>query len=166
MHSVFMRCIFRPQRGHLQATHFFKESTALCTLSIVLLKYVVIINFVVIGCLFFLSFVLRPLCAPLGVPLSWLCVSCVDLCSSIPWLCVSCVNLCSLLPWLCVSCVDLCSSLPWLCVSCVNLCSLLPWLCVSCVNLCSLLPWLCVSCVPCIEYTQTHLIMPLKMTTN
>jgi spore maturation protein SpmB len=63
--------------------HAFKEPTSLCTLSIVLLKYVVviIINFDVIGCLFFLSFVLRPLCAPLGVPLSWLYVSCVDLCS-------------------------------------------------------------------------------------
>jgi hypothetical protein len=55
-------------QGHLQATHIFKESTALCTLSIVLLQYVVvIINFGVIGCLFFLSYVLRPLCAPLGV---------------------------------------------------------------------------------------------------
>jgi hypothetical protein len=34
-------------QGHLQATHLFKESTALFTLPIVLLKYVVvIINFV------------------------------------------------------------------------------------------------------------------------
>jgi hypothetical protein len=65
-------------QGHLQAVHFFKESTALCTLSIVLLKDVIIINFGVIGCLFFLSFVLRPLCAPLGVLVSWSCVFCVD----------------------------------------------------------------------------------------
>jgi hypothetical protein len=57
-----------------------KESIALCILSIVLLQYViVIINFGVIGCLAFLSYVLQPLCAPLGVPLSWSCVSCVDL---------------------------------------------------------------------------------------
>jgi hypothetical protein len=43
-------------QGHLQATHLFKEFTALCTLSVGLLKYVIIIiNFGVIGCLFFLS---------------------------------------------------------------------------------------------------------------
>jgi Ca2+/Na+ antiporter len=52
-------------QGHLQATHLFKESTALCTLSIVLLKYsIVIINFGVIGYLFFLFYVLWLLCAP------------------------------------------------------------------------------------------------------
>jgi hypothetical protein len=51
-------------QGHLQATHLFKISTALCTVSNVLLKYVVvIINFGVIGCVFLLSYVLRPLCA-------------------------------------------------------------------------------------------------------
>jgi hypothetical protein len=77
---MFMRYMFRPHRAIFRQ-HTFKESTVLCTLSIVLLKYVVviIINFVVIGCLFFLSFVLWPICAPLGVPLTWLCVSCVDL---------------------------------------------------------------------------------------
>jgi hypothetical protein len=40
-----------------------------------------IINCGVIGCSFFLSFLLRPLCAPLGVPLPWSWVSCVNLCS-------------------------------------------------------------------------------------
>jgi hypothetical protein len=30
-------------QGHLQAAHLFKKSTALCTLSIVLLKYLVVI---------------------------------------------------------------------------------------------------------------------------
>jgi hypothetical protein len=57
-------------QGHLPATHFLKESTALCSLLIVFLKYVVIIiNFGIIGCLSFLSCVLWPLCAPMGVPL-------------------------------------------------------------------------------------------------
>jgi hypothetical protein len=55
-------------QGHLLGTHLFKESTALCTLPIVLLHYVVaIINFGVTGYRF-LSYVLRPLCAPFGVP--------------------------------------------------------------------------------------------------
>jgi hypothetical protein len=31
--------------------------------------------------LFFLTFLFQRFCAPLGVPLPWLCVSCVDLCS-------------------------------------------------------------------------------------
>jgi hypothetical protein len=81
MHSVFMRYLFWSHRAIFRQ-HTFKEFTALCTLSIVFLKYVVtiIINFGVIGCLFFLSFVLRP-----SVP-HWMCrslgrVSCVDLCS-------------------------------------------------------------------------------------
>jgi hypothetical protein len=63
-----MRYMFRPHRAIFRQ-HIIKESTALCTLPIVVLKYVVvIISFGVMGCLFFLSFVLRPLCAPLGVP--------------------------------------------------------------------------------------------------
>jgi hypothetical protein len=37
------------------------------TFYLLLLKYVVVINFDVIGCSFFVSFVLRLLCAPLGV---------------------------------------------------------------------------------------------------
>jgi hypothetical protein len=68
-----MRYMFRAHRVIFRQ-HTFKESTALCTLSIVLLKYVVviIINFGVIGCLFFLCFVLRPLCTALLV----VCVLC------------------------------------------------------------------------------------------
>jgi hypothetical protein len=63
---MLIRYVFWPLRTIL------RQSTALCTLSVLLLKYivVVIINFDVIGCLFFLSFVLRLLCAPLGVLLS------------------------------------------------------------------------------------------------
>jgi hypothetical protein len=111
IHSTFMRYMFRPHRAIFRQ-HIIKESTALRTLSIVLLRYVVIIiNFgiigcsctigsfsrrarlhewvwVIIGCLFFLSFELRPLCAPFGVPLSWSCVSCVDLCSLCTYICI------------------------------------------------------------------------------
>jgi hypothetical protein len=71
-----MHYMFRPHRAIFRQ-HIIKESTALCTLPIVILQYVVIvINFSVIGCLFFLSFVRRALCAPLGVPLLVLCVMC------------------------------------------------------------------------------------------
>jgi hypothetical protein len=75
-----MRYMFRPHRTIFRQ-HTSKESIALCTLLIVLSKYVVfiiiiiiiiIISFCVIGCLFFLSFVLRPLCVPLGVHLPWI----------------------------------------------------------------------------------------------
>jgi fumarate reductase subunit C len=63
-----MRYMFRPHRVIFRQ-YIIKESTALGTLSVVLLRYVVviIINFDVMGCVFFLSFVLRPLCAPLVV---------------------------------------------------------------------------------------------------
>jgi hypothetical protein len=62
-----MRYMFRPHRAIFRQ-NTFKEFTALCALSVVVLKYVVviIINFDVIECLFFLSFLLRPLSAPLG----------------------------------------------------------------------------------------------------
>jgi hypothetical protein len=85
-------CVYALHVSATQTTHF-KESTALCTLSIVLLKYVVvviIINFCVIGCLFFLSLVFRSLCAPLGVPLSWLCLSAQDKPICVP--CIPCIQ--------------------------------------------------------------------------
>jgi hypothetical protein len=79
LNYIYILCLCSTRFGR-QATHLFKESTALCTLPTLLLKYdVVIINFDVTGCLFFLSNVLRPLCAPLGLPLSWSCLSCVYL---------------------------------------------------------------------------------------
>jgi hypothetical protein len=52
---MFMRYMFWPHRAIFREHIFGGESTALCTLSIVLPKYVIIINFGVIGCLFFLS---------------------------------------------------------------------------------------------------------------
>jgi hypothetical protein len=92
---MFMLYMFRPH-GHPQATHLFKESTALCTLLVVLLKYVIIfINFGVIGCLFLLSYVLQPLCAPFGVCclghvyLVLICIPCTRYCK------VMCPSLCS-----------------------------------------------------------------------
>jgi fumarate reductase subunit C len=61
IHFMFMCYMFRPRRAIFRQ-YVIKESTTLCTLSIVLLKYVVfIINFGVTGYLFFLTFVLRPL---------------------------------------------------------------------------------------------------------
>jgi FtsH-binding integral membrane protein len=82
---IYILCLCTTCFGHAgpsTGNTFLRNPIALCTLSIVLVKYVVIIiNFGVIGCLFFLSFILRPLCGPLGVPLFWLCVSCVDMCS-------------------------------------------------------------------------------------
>jgi hypothetical protein len=60
-------------QSHLQATHLFKESTALCALSIVLLKYVVvIINFGVIGYLFFLTFCIAAALCTIGCASLWL----------------------------------------------------------------------------------------------
>jgi hypothetical protein len=63
-----MRYMFRPHRAIFRQ-HISEEFTAVRTLSTVLLKYVVtiVINFGIIGCLFFLPFELRPLFAPLGV---------------------------------------------------------------------------------------------------
>jgi hypothetical protein len=59
IYILFMRYMFRRHRAIFRK-HIIKESTVLCNLSIVFLKYVVIIivNFGVTGCLFFLSFVL------------------------------------------------------------------------------------------------------------
>jgi hypothetical protein len=50
-------------QGHLQATHFCKESTALHMLSIVPLSPSFLLIFYVIGCPFLLSFALRLLSA-------------------------------------------------------------------------------------------------------
>jgi hypothetical protein len=44
-----MRYMFRPHRAIFRQ-HIIKESTALCTLSIVLLRYVININFGIIRC--------------------------------------------------------------------------------------------------------------------
>jgi hypothetical protein len=64
IHVVFMRYMFRPQRAIFRQ-RIFKDSTALCTLSKVFLKYVlvIVINIGVTGCSFFLSFILRPFSA-------------------------------------------------------------------------------------------------------
>jgi hypothetical protein len=43
-------CLCPTYFGHFQATHLFNESSALCTFSVVLLNYIIII-FGVIGCL-------------------------------------------------------------------------------------------------------------------
>jgi hypothetical protein len=60
---MLMRYMFRPHRVIFRK-HIIKKSTALHTLSIVLLRYVVIIiNFGITGCLFFLPLELRPLFA-------------------------------------------------------------------------------------------------------
>jgi hypothetical protein len=80
IYSLIMRYMVRPHRAIFRQ-HIIKVTTALCTLSLVLLKYyiviiIIIINLGVVRCLFFLSFALRPLCSTLGVPLSWSCVSC------------------------------------------------------------------------------------------
>jgi hypothetical protein len=80
IYSTFMRYMFQPHMA-ISRQYIIKEFTALCTLSIVFLKYVIIIiTFGLTRCLFFLSFVLWLLCTQLGVPRPWSCI-CVDLCS-------------------------------------------------------------------------------------
>jgi hypothetical protein len=88
IHSVFMCYMFRPHRAIFRQHTFLMNPLHCALCPIVLLKYVVIIIIIIIiiiinWCykMFVLSFVLRPLCAPLGVLLPWLCVLCVDLCS-------------------------------------------------------------------------------------
>jgi hypothetical protein len=75
---MFMRYMFRPHRAIFRQ-HIVEKSTALCTLSTVLLKYIVVINFGIAWCLCGRS-------APLWVCLSLghvfhvlICVPCTDL---------------------------------------------------------------------------------------
>jgi hypothetical protein len=133
-----MRYMFRPRRAIFRQ-HIIKESTALSTLSIAFLRYIVIvINFDVMGCLFFLSFVLRPLSAMyntcLLVFLGYATIVYLDVvfCTFVPhWMCgffgyqseshcdwrSVCLTWCrtpsgahdQIFLLLCVSCVDLCS---------------------------------------------------------
>jgi hypothetical protein len=82
-----MRYMFRPHRTIFRQ-HIFKESTALCTLSIVLIKYVIIIiiiNFGVTGCLVIPVFCIAAAVFPIGcvAPLSLvylvlICVLCTQ----------------------------------------------------------------------------------------
>jgi hypothetical protein len=51
--------MLRPHRAIFRQQTYFKESTELSTLSIVFLKYVIVINFGVVGCIFSLSYVLH-----------------------------------------------------------------------------------------------------------
>jgi hypothetical protein len=54
IHSIFMGYMFRPHRIIFRQ-HIIQKSTALHTSSIVLSRYIIIINFGIIGCSFFLS---------------------------------------------------------------------------------------------------------------
>jgi hypothetical protein len=80
VHSVFILHVSATQ-GHLQATSFKGVHCTVYLVKYYSLRHVVIINFDVVGC--FSSYLLccDRFCVPFGVPLSWLCVSSVALCS-------------------------------------------------------------------------------------
>jgi hypothetical protein len=77
VHSVFMLHVSAAQ-GHLQPTPFIRSLLHCALGQIVLLRHVVvvIINFNDVG-RFLSIYCIAGLCAPLDVPLSWLCASIV-----------------------------------------------------------------------------------------